>query len=77
MIKRIRDVQPPHKGSISVAQARRAFRQVRGDAPKPGLFDRSELEAMASGRLVLVDNSTSTAAEKATSNRKRSRTRRR
>lgn len=35
MIKRIRDIQPPHKGSISVAQARRAFRQVRGNAPKP------------------------------------------
>ena len=35
MIKRIRDVQPPHKGSISVAQARNAFRQVRGDAPNP------------------------------------------
>jgi hypothetical protein len=36
MIKQIRDVQPPHKGSrISVAQARRAFRQVLGGAPKP------------------------------------------
>jgi hypothetical protein len=57
MIKRIREVQPAHKSArITVAQAARAFRQVRGSNPKPDIFDEPGAELVrrdsAAGRFV-------------------------
>lgn len=67
MKKRIRELQPPHKsGRITVAQAARAFRKVRGDTPKAPLFDEAELLQLAdtpSARVVVPSSSTSIAAE--------------
>jgi hypothetical protein len=79
----LREVQPAHKSDrFTVAQAIRAFRQVRGDTPKPGLFNGSPVEPAhrdtSSARLVLRDESGSIAAETARAGERSSyRTRRR
>lgn len=40
MKKQLRTLQPAHRGSpFTIAQAVRAFRQVRGSAAKPEVFD--------------------------------------
>lgn len=70
MRKQIREVQPAHKSDrITVAQAVRAFRQVRGSNPKPDIFDESEAELVrrdpASGRFILADAPAPIAADKA------------
>jgi hypothetical protein len=60
MIRRVRELQPPHHGDkFTVAQAIRAFREVRGDNPKPDIFDESERKLVfrdASGSLFIADS---------------------
>lgn len=82
MKKRIRELQPPHKSSrITVAQAARAFRKVRGDTPKAPLFDEAELLQLADAppaQVIVPGSPTSIAAENSPSaTKKPPRTRRR
>lgn len=57
MWKRIRELQPAHEGgSFTVEEAARAFRQVRGSAPKLELFDDNAIvRCDASGQLMIYD----------------------
>jgi hypothetical protein len=74
--QQVREVQPAHKSDrFTVAEAVRAFRQVRGNTPKPDIFDGSETTIVrrdpASGRFILADAPATITADKAESSGKR------